>query len=365
MGNRLEGARAGERSCLGTGWGRGGAETRPTPGARSCFRRLGEGSGCWRPPCGSALGSGPCPAHATRHLHAGSWTRPSRAPSGSCAVGGSQPSNPGVPARRVRPGAATPPVSPVLQALRVRNQRPCGTPEATPRRDPNPRWGVCDAASAHGTQFSAARGAEPAHREAPPRALPVWLPGPERGHRAGDSVSARALLHVGARRVWRPVKRRRKTQPGDGWGGRRAPRCRHTVRGRRQVRGRAGSSLFTRHVRGAAGRLCAWSPGGQPPGHLGRRQMSPASLSLRYNSALPWSWLGKGPLSPGPAPRGLSVSCPARCFSTATSWGGERKWGSAQHTSGPACAAWRPRPLPVKAGAAPAGAHPTQEARWW
>lgn len=205
----------------------------------------------------------------------------------------------------------------------------------------------------------------PPTEKPPPRALPVWLPGPERGHRAGDSVSARALLHVGARRVWRPVKRRRKTQPGDGWGGRRAPRCRHTVRGRRQVRGRAGSSLFTRHVRGAAGRLCAWSPGGQPPGHLGRRQMSPASLSLRYNSALPWSWLGKGPLSPGPAPRGLSVSCPARCFSTATSWGGERKWGSAQHTSGPACAAWRPRPLPVKAGAAPAGAHPTQEARWW
>lgn len=165
MGNRLEGARAGERSCLGTGWGRGGAETRPTPGARSCFRRLGEGSGCWRPPCGSALGSGPCPAHATRHLHAGSWTRPSRAPSGSCAVAARSPRTPGVPARRVRPGAATPPVSPVLQALRVRNQRPCGTPEATPRRDPNPRWGVCDAASAHGTQFSAAWGC----RARPPR----------------------------------------------------------------------------------------------------------------------------------------------------------------------------------------------------
>lgn len=353
----------------GPAWGRAGGGAgrrrgpRQGPGAASAVWARGPAAG--GRPAGQRWGQDRVLLTPLAISTQGPGHDPAAPPRGPAQWAARSPRTPGVPARRVRPGAATPPVSPVLQALRVRNQRPCGTPEATPRRDPNPRWGVCDAASAHGTQFSAARGAEPAHREAPPRALPVWLPGPERGHRAGDSVSTHTLLHVGARRVWRPVKRRRKTQPGDGWGGRRAPRCRHTVRGRRQVRGRAGSSLFTRHVRGAAGRLCAWSPGGQPPGHLGRRQMSPASLSLRYNSALPWSWLGKGPLSPGPAPRGLSVSCPARCFSTAASWGGERKWGSAQHTSGPACAAWRPRPLPVKAGAAPAGAHPTQEARWW
>lgn len=364
MGNRLEGARAGERSCLGTGWGRGGDAAH----ARDQARLPPSGRGVRLLEAALRVSAGVRTVSCSRH-----------SPSPRRVLDTTQPRPLGV-LRSGRLAALEPPGC--LQGACAQARPPLPSPPCSrrcgsgtsapvahlrPPRGATPTpGGACATLPPRTARSSPLRGVQsPPTEKPPPRALPVWLPGPERGHRAGDSVSAHTLLHVGARRVWRPVKRRRKTQPGDGWGGRRAPRCRHTVRGRRQVRGRAGSSLITRHVRGAAGRLCAWSPGGQPPGHLGRRQMSPASLSLRYNSALPWSWLGKGPLSPGPAPRGLSVSCPARCFSTAASWGGERKWGSAQHTSGPACAAWRPRPLPVKAGAAPAGAHPTQEARWW
>lgn len=164
MGNRLEGARAGERSCLGTGWGRGGDAAH----ARGQARLPPSGRGVRLLEAALRVSAGvrtvSCSRHSPSPRRVLDTTQPR--PLGvlrSGRLAALEP--PAVPARRVRPGAATPPVSPVLQALRVRNQRPCGTPEATPRRDPNPRWGVCDAASAHGTQFSAAWGC----RARPPR----------------------------------------------------------------------------------------------------------------------------------------------------------------------------------------------------
>lgn len=162
----------------GPAWGRAGGGAgrrrgpRQGPGAASAVWARGPAAG--GRPAGQRWGQDRVLLTPLAISTQGPGHDPAAPPRGPAQWAARSPRTPGVPARRVRPGAATPPVSPVLQALRVRNQRPCGTPEATPRRDPNPRWGVCDAASAHGTQFSAARGAEPAHQEAPaPRAACV------------------------------------------------------------------------------------------------------------------------------------------------------------------------------------------------